>query len=125
MRIRLGNSAGAASAQTERSIMPYPPQVFIRPMRAPNATGNASVTFDLGRRRPFLCWVNVTMIGSPAAFDRDNAIAADIFTIDGVQQPTRVFGGDHFGPNGLGDNVMPGGSTPHAGRVLPMRERSQ
>jgi hypothetical protein len=88
--------------------VPYPPQVFNIPMTAINATGNASVTFNLGRRRPFLCWVNVTMIDSLSSFDRDNAVVADIFTIDGVQQPTRVFGGDHWGPNGSGDNVMPG-----------------
>ena len=88
--------------------MPYPPQVFNLPMTALGVTGNASVTFDLGRRRPFLCWVSVTMIDSLGTFDRDNAIAADIFTIDGVQQPTRVFGGDHFGPNGSGSNLMPG-----------------
>jgi hypothetical protein len=88
--------------------MPYPPQVFIRPMTAINASGNASVTIDLGRTRPFLCWVNVTMTDSLAAFDRDNAVVADIFTIDGVQQPTRVFGGDHWGPNGSSNNVMPG-----------------
>lgn len=74
--------------------MPYPPRVFIRPMLALHSTGIASVTLDLGRRRPFLCWVKVTMIDSLTDFDRDNAIAAGIFTIDGVQQPTRVLGGD-------------------------------
>jgi len=88
--------------------MAFPPSVFIRPMTALGVTGNASVTFDLGRRRTFLCWVSVTMTDSLAGFDRDNAVVADIFTIDGVQQPTRVFGGDHWGPNGSGNNVMPG-----------------
>lgn len=88
--------------------MPYPPQVFNIPMTAINATGNASVTFNLGRPRPFVCWVSVTMIDSLSSFDRDNAVVADIFTIDGIQQPSRVFGGDHWGPNGSGSNVMPG-----------------
>jgi hypothetical protein len=88
--------------------MAYPPQVFNLPMTALGATGNASVTFDLGRPRPFLCWVSITMIDSLSSFDRDNAVAADIFTIDGIQQPTRVFGGDHFGSNGSASNLMPG-----------------
>jgi hypothetical protein len=88
--------------------MPYPPQVTNIPMWALQATGNASVTFDLGRPRPFLCWVSVTMIDSLGPFDRNNAIAADIFSVDGVQQPTRVFDGDHWGPNGAITNVMPG-----------------
>lgn len=91
--------------------MAYPPQIFIRPMAAIAATGSASVTFDLGQPRPFLCWVSVTMTDPLANFDRDNAVVADIFSIDGVQQPTRLSGGDHWGPNGAVSNVMPGALT--------------
>lgn len=83
-------------------------QAFTAPMWALKATGNASVTIDLGRPRPFLAWASVTMIDSLSDFDRDNAVAADIFTIDGVQPPFRVSGGDHWGAPGSGSNVFPG-----------------
>jgi hypothetical protein len=77
------------------------------PMWALNATGDASVTIDLGRQRPFLAWTTVTMIDSLARFDRDNAVAADIFYVDGQLLP-RISGGDHWGPPNTGDNVYPG-----------------
>ena len=83
-------------------------QAFTVPMWALNATGNASVTIDLGERRRFLAWATVTMTDSLRTFDRDNAVAADIFTIDGVLLPWRVSGGDHWGPPGSGSNVFPG-----------------
>jgi len=83
-------------------------QAFVAPMFALNSTGQASVTIDLLERRPFLAWCTVTMTDSLANFDRDNAIAADIFLVDGVVQPIRVFNGDHFGPFGSGANLRPG-----------------
>jgi hypothetical protein len=83
-------------------------EAFTVPMWALNATGNASVTIDLGRRRRFLAWATTTMIDSLTDFDRDNAVAADIFTVDGVQLSPRVSGGDHWGPEGSGGNVFPG-----------------
>jgi hypothetical protein len=73
-----------------------------------NSTGNASVTIDLGYRRPFLAWATVTMIDSLTDFDRDNAVAADIFTVDGVRLPWQISGGDHWGAPGAGSNVYPG-----------------
>jgi hypothetical protein len=65
-------------------------QAFVAPMFALNSTGQASVTIDILERRPFLAWCTVTMTDSLANFDTDNAIAADIFTVDGVVQPVRV-----------------------------------
>src|SRR5262245_17907229 len=78
------------------------------PMFALGSTGNASVTIDLGRPRPFLALAMTTMIDSLSNFDRDNAVVADIFTVDGVRLPPRVNGGDHWGPPGSGSNVFPG-----------------
>lgn len=78
------------------------------PMWALGATGNASVTIDLGRARSFLALARITMIDSLSDFDRDNAVVADIFTIDGALLPARVSGGDHWGPPGSGNNVFPG-----------------
>ncbi len=81
---------------------------FNVPMWALNATGWASVTIDLGRPRSFLAQATVTMIDSLTNFDRDNAIVADIFTVDGTRLPWRVSGGDHWGSPGSGSNVYPG-----------------
>jgi hypothetical protein len=73
-----------------------------------NLGGSASATVDLGRRRRFLAWGSVTMIDSLNDFDRDNAYAFDIFTVDGVKTTSRVHGGAHWGPSGSGDNVYEG-----------------
>jgi hypothetical protein len=73
-----------------------------------NNGGSASATVDLGGVRRFLAWGSVTMIDSLNDFDRDNAVAFDIFTIDGAKTPTAVFGGDHWGPLGSGNNVYQG-----------------
>ena len=83
-------------------------QPFTTSMFALNSTGSASVTINLGRPRPFLAWATVTMIDSLASFDRDNAVVADIFTVDGVRLSPRVSGGDHWGSPGSGSNVFPG-----------------
>ena len=50
-----------------------------------NLGGSASATIDLGRARPFIAWGSVTMVDSLNDFDRDNAYAFDIFTINGVR----------------------------------------
>jgi hypothetical protein len=92
-------------------------QAFVTEMFAINSTGNASVSIDLGRPRPFLAWATVTMIDSLSSFDRDNAIAADIFTVDGVRLSPRISGGDHWGPPGSGSNVFPGAITGFGRRI--------
>ena len=68
-----------------------------------NEGGSASATIDLGRRRPFLAWGSVSMVDPLTDFDRDNAYAFDIFTVDGNLTASRVFGGDHWGPQGSGE----------------------
>jgi hypothetical protein len=73
-----------------------------------NLGGSASVTIDLGRARPFIAWGSVTMVDSLNDFDRDNAYAFDIFTVDGVRTASRVSGGEHWGPPGSGSNVFEG-----------------
>jgi hypothetical protein len=70
--------------------------------------GSASATIDLGRRRPFLAWGSVSMVDPLIDFDRDNAYAFDIFTVDGIQTASRLTGGDHWGPPGSGNNVFDG-----------------
>lgn len=73
-----------------------------------NLGGSASATIDLGRPRRFLAWGSVTMVDSLTQFDRDNAYAFDIFTVDGALTSPRVNGGDHWGPPGSGSNVFEG-----------------
>jgi len=85
--------------------------------------GSASATIDLGRARRFLAWGSATMVDSLNDFDRDNAVAFDIFTIDGVKTPTAVFGGDHWGPLGSGNNVYQG-AVVGKGRFVNMWLRS-
>ena len=84
------------------------PTPFVAPLFALGGGGSGSATINVGRRRPFLAWTTVTMIDSLIDFDRDNAVAADIFTVDGVRTATRVFAGDHFGPLGSSSNVFAG-----------------
>jgi hypothetical protein len=73
-----------------------------------NLGGSASATIDLGHARPFFAWGSVTMVDSLNDFDRDNAYAFDIFTIDGVRTSPRVTGGEHWGTPGSGSNVFEG-----------------
>jgi hypothetical protein len=88
-----------------------------------NLGGSASATIDLGRARPFLAWGSVTMIDSLADFDRDNAYAFDIFTVDGVRTTSRVHGGAHWGSPGSGSNVFEG-AVRGSGRFVNMWLRS-
>jgi hypothetical protein len=80
----------------------------ILPLHVNINSTSASGTIDLGVARPFLAWMTVNMIDPTINFDRDNAIAADIFTVDGARTASRVFGGDHFGSSGSAANVFQG-----------------
>ena len=72
------------------------------------STRQASGTIDLMQPRTFLAWMTVTVIDPTGPPDRDSAVAADIFTVDGNRTASRVFGGDHFGPDGDNRNVFQG-----------------
>ncbi len=80
----------------------------ILPLHVNINSRSASGTIDLGQRRRFLAWITLNMIDPTIDFDRDNAIATDIFTVDGARTASRVFGGDHFGPSGSVANVFQG-----------------
>jgi hypothetical protein len=71
-------------------------------------TSSTSVTIDLGAQRSFLAWATVSMIDSLSSFDRDNAIAAEVYAIDGVRTTAIVSGGDHWGTSGSTTNLRPG-----------------
>jgi hypothetical protein len=59
-----------------------------------------TMTVDLGRPRTFVAFITITWNDPLNNYDRDNAIAADILTVDGNFTAVRAFGGDHFGPQG-------------------------
>lgn len=68
-------------------------------------TSTATATVDLGRRRTFLAWVSFGYIDPRRDFDKDNAIAAEIYAVDGVRVPYYAWGGDHLGPEGALTNL--------------------
>jgi hypothetical protein len=80
----------------------------VAPLHATAETGSDSVTIDLGQRRFFVAWITINMVDPRLPFDRNEAIATDIFTVDGSRTASRVFDGDHFGPLGSGSNVFQG-----------------
>jgi hypothetical protein len=65
---------------------------------APGTTFD-SATVNLGTRRFFVAWITINWDDPLRNYDRDNAIAADIF-VDGSPTAVRAFNGDHFGPLG-------------------------
>jgi hypothetical protein len=70
--------------------------------------GSDSITIDLVFARPFVAFATITMVDSLDNYDTDNAVAADIFTVDGARTSSRVFDGDHFGEQGSGENLFQG-----------------
>ncbi len=70
-----------------------------------NNGGTTSATVDLGSDRAFFAFVSIVMLDSLTDFDRDNGVAADIFRVDGVIQPSWIWDGDHFGGEGANSNV--------------------
>ena len=88
-----------------------------------NSGGSGSATIDLGRNRSFIAWANVTMIDSLSDFDRDNAVVAEVYQVDGAETWKAVFGGDHWGGAGSSSNVHQGAYVGY-GRRITFRIRS-
>jgi hypothetical protein len=79
--------------------------------------GTHSTVVDLGSRKRFLAWGQITFVDPLTDYDRDNAVALDIFTIDG-NHPARVgHGGDHLGGHGAPSNLFTGAVVGHGQRV--------
>ena len=76
-----------------------------------------TATIDLGSRRQFYAWCQINLIDSLTDFDRDNAVAIDIFQVDGVRTTWRVSGGDHFGGANTDQNVCEGALAGFGQRV--------
>jgi hypothetical protein len=67
----------------------------------------ASVTINVGFQRPILAFITVTLVDSLIDYDFDNAIAADIFRVNGVLT-TPLVSGPKWGPPGSLNNVFQG-----------------
>lgn len=74
---------------------------FVVPLYALKNNGGVSIaTVDLERKHSFLAWVMVPTIDSSADFDRDNAVAGEVYQVDGADHKWAwLFGGDHWGDN--------------------------
>ncbi len=82
-----------------------------------------TATINLGSPRTFYAWCNITMIDSLSDFDRDNAVAIDIYEVDGVRTGWRVSGGDHWGASNSATNVLEGAKV-GTGQRITFRIRS-
>jgi hypothetical protein len=80
---------------------------FRAPLVVTPFSPTASVTINIGFRRPFIAFASVTMVDSLIDYDFDNAIAADVFTVDGAIT-TPLVGGGKFGGAGSFNNVFQG-----------------
>lgn len=80
---------------------------FRAPLFVSPSMPTRTVTINLGFRRPFLAFTTVTLVDSLIDFDFDNAVAADIFMVDGVRTAIQVAGGK-WGPVGSASNVFQG-----------------
>ena len=67
-----------------------------------------TATINLGSAKQFYAWCQINLIDSLADFDRDNAVAIEIYQVDGVRTAWRVSGGDHFGAANTTQNVHEG-----------------
>lgn len=86
-------------------------QAFTVNLASASGAGGETVTVNLGYRRTFYAWCQITVIDSFSDFDRDNAAAIDILRVDGTLTPWRAAGGDHFGSPGDVSNVREGAMT--------------
>lgn len=81
-----------------------------------NGVGETA-TINLGSAKQFYAWCQINMIDSLIDFDRDNAVAIDIYQVDGVRTGWRVSGGDHFGPSNTSQNVHEGAKSGYGQRI--------
>lgn len=76
-----------------------------------------TATINLGSPRTFYAWTQINMIDSLTDFDRDNAVAIEIYQVDGNFTGWRVSGGDHFGAPNTSQNVHQGAMVGHGQRI--------
>lgn len=88
-----------------------------------NRNGTTVQDLDLGIARPFFAFVSLVMIDPEVAFDRDNAVAAEVYMVDGSPAFKWITGGDHWGGDGADSNCHAPATTGF-GRVIRFRARN-
>ncbi|MFZ0370625.1 MAG: matrixin family metalloprotease [Halobacillus sp.] len=88
-----------------------------------NTGGYGTISIDLGRPRRFVAWGTITMMDSLSDLDRDNAVVAEVFQVDGIETWKAVSGGDHWGAAGNSSNVHQGAYVGF-GQTITFRIRS-
>lgn len=84
---------------------------------------NDTQEVNLGSARQFFAFVVMTGCDPRADFDRGDAFALDIFTVDGYKTGSWRFGGDHFGTSGSDSNIYAQSYSGYGQRIL-FRSRS-
>ena len=84
---------------------------------------SSTATVDLGSAQRFYAWCQINLIDSLNDFDRDNAVAVEIYSVDGVRTAWQVSGGDHFGAQNTSQNVHQGALV-STGRRITFRIRA-
>lgn len=88
-----------------------------------NTGGYGTISIDLGSPRRFVAWGTITMLDSLSDLDRDNAVVAEVFQVDGIETWKAVSGGDHWGAAGNSSNVHQGAYVGF-GQTITFRIRS-
>jgi hypothetical protein len=78
---------------------------------------------DLGSRRQFVAFVSYVMIDPLNTFARADALAAEVYQVDGATTFAWINGGDHFGASGADTNVH-APAVMGVGRVIRFRARA-
>jgi len=80
-------------------------------------TSTDTATIDLGTAQTFYAWCQINLVDSRSNFDRDNAVAIEVYKVDGALTTWRVSGGDHYGASNTDANVHEGALTGHGRRI--------
>lgn len=77
-----------------------------------------TATINLGSAKQFYAWCQINMIDSLVDFDRDNAVAIDVYKVDGNRTGWRVSGGDHWGSSNTWKNVHEGALSGYGQQIM-------
>lgn len=80
--------------------------------------GTTTREVDLGTPRDFITYVVPVFVDPFINFDRDNFLAAEVYSIDGNRLPTWIHGGDHLGGDGATSNYHAPAQFGHGQRVV-------
>lgn len=123
--VQIGGNVQVVGQLTDgsgQSLMGNPVGKFSQTWMFCGASGTVVQDVDLGASRRFTAFVAIMFIDSLGPFDRDNAVAAEVYMIDGRPTFNWINGGDHLGPSGADANVH-APTVSGVGRVIRFRAR--